>query len=138
FLLLFFSALLNKKLDDFLFFIFLLYVFYFIIHNVFYFSGIISNEIIQTDIRERSSFGFTNVNRLSIFYFYLFLLSFYFLVEWKKIRLIVIYSLLCFISLFYIYLSQSRTALFCCALAVILFLLFRFNLFYKITRFSLN
>jgi hypothetical protein len=136
FLLLFFSSFLRVKLDDFIYFIFISYLFYFLLHNFLLFSGVLSNEVASVGERVRNGFGFTNVNRLGMFYFYFFIICFFNIINSKFKSNFYSFSLLffCAISLGFIKLSESRTALYCCFLIVALYFLGRFKLFSYLQR----
>lgn len=139
FFLIIFSCLSHIKLNNLVFFTFICYVFYFILHNILVFSGILENSISAFDERVRNSYGFSNVNRLGIFYFYFFMLNFYMISRsnggfYKK----TIFYLFSLISVIYIVLADSRTSLYLCILILILWQLSVLNLFYKLQRFSLN
>lgn len=140
FLFLFFTSFLNVKQDDSIFLIFVYYLFYFMVHNLLLFSGVLSNEVSNIGERIRSGFGFTNVNRLGMFYFYFFIISFFMIIRNKvQFNLSSLgFVLCCIISLIFIKLSDSRTAFYCCMLMVFLYLLGRFKIILYIQRLSVN
>ncbi|CAA0271648.1 hypothetical protein [Acinetobacter baumannii] len=139
FFLIIFACLFRVKLDNIVVFAFTSYVIYFVLHNFFIFTGILENSISTFDERIRNSYGFSNVNRLGIFYFYFFMLNFYMIAHnnkafYKKI----VFYFFALSSIIYILLSDARTSLFLCILIVILWQLSKFDLFYKLQRFALN
>lgn len=139
FLLIIFLCLLQAKLDRLVFYTFIFYVLYFILHNFLIFTGILENSISSFDARVRNSYGFSNVNRLGIFYFYFFMLNFYMISRDKgNFHKKIIFYLFALSSLVYIVLSNSRTSLYICILIIILWQLSKLNIFYKWQRLILN
>lgn len=139
FLLIIFSCLMRIKLDRLIFYIFIFYILYFILHNFLIFTGFLENSISSFDERVRNSYGFSNVNRLGIFYFYFFMLNFYMISHikgdfYKKI----IFYLFALSSLVYIVLSSSRTSLYISVLIIVLWNLSKIDIFHKGQRLILN
>lgn len=123
FMFIIFGCMYDLKVNNFLMFIFICYVFYFFIHNILFYSGVIYDGENVVGDRVRESFGFTNVNRLGIFYFYFMILCFYVFNE-KKGFLKILSLIFLIISAYYILASDSRTALYC---SVLLFAFYVFK-----------
>ncbi|MDV7448271.1 hypothetical protein R4514_16180 [Acinetobacter baumannii] len=139
FLLIIFSCLFRVKLNNIVIFTFFSYVVYFFLHNIFIFTGILENSIFSFDERVRNSYGFSNANRLGVFYFYFFMLNFYMIAHsGKNFYKKIIFYFFAISSIIYIQLSDARTSLFLCVLIVLLWQISKLNLFYKLQRFSLN
>lgn len=139
YLILFAACLSYVEIEKVLIVFFVIYVFIFFLHNILFFFGVLENQITDISGRVRYAFGFNNVNRLGMFYFYLFLISMYMLFRKGVFRVSgFLYIFLIVVSFIYIDLSGSRTALICLLIASIFFLFGRFNLLVKSSRFFLN
>lgn len=137
FIFMIFACMYDIKIKNLLVFIFLCYIYYFLVHNILFYSGIILNADSFSVDRSRESFGFSNVNRLGIFYFYFFILSFYFFIQKNKFFKYFSLIFLC-TSIYYILASDSRTALYCSILLYSLYVFKKITIFIKLQRFVLN
>lgn len=124
----FFMALRNISIEHIIGKSFFIFLFLSAVHIFLYFFGFLNESITNYDNRVRYSFGFENVNKLSVFYYTLFAFSFLY---FKKTTLIgkILSVFVGLLSFYFIILSDSRTALFCMMLNLVLLLLIKFDLF---------
>lgn len=131
YLFIFFMALKDVDINDLMLKIFGIFSLGALIHILLLFFGLVENINYEISNRNRSTFGFLNVNQLAIFYFYCLVISLFILLN-KYARNFKLFALLLIpLSLYFIVLSDSRTAFFCFLVYLILHIIIKFKVLAK-------